>query len=187
MLIPQFNLSGVLPPYVGADPTVMAGCSPYHVNSMEIVATFATSAERNGLLRQLFQYRANLRAAGIVTGFQWLDGSFMENVEVVRGRPPKDIDLVTFAHRPQNAQTLAQWGAFISTNSALFQRPIGDLDAYYVDLNIPVEVLVSRTTYWAGLFSHQRVTALWKGLLQLDLAEDDAAAISTLGRSHDPA
>jgi hypothetical protein len=180
-LIPLFNQSGVLPPFVGVDPTIPAGCSPYQVKPVELVAAFATSGERNSLLRQLFQYRANLRSAGIANGFQWLDGSFMENVEIVRGRPPKDIDLVTFAHRPQHAQTLAQWGAFISANVTLFQRPIGDLDAYYVDLNIPVEALVSRTTYWAGLFSHQRVTALWKGLLQLDLAEDDSAAISFLG------
>ncbi|RDS80904.1 hypothetical protein DWU98_12935 [Dyella monticola] len=180
-MIPLFNQSGVLPPFVGTDPTVMAGCSPYHVKSTELVAAFATSPERNSLLRQLFQYRADLRAIGIATGFQWLDGSFMENVEIVRGRPPKDIDLVTFAHRPQHAQTLAQWGAFISANSVLFLPPIGNLDAYFVDLNLPVGVLVSRTAYWAGLFSHQRVTALWKGLLQLDLAEDDAAAISTLG------
>jgi len=34
---------------------------------------------------------------GIVSGIQWLNGSFMENVEMLEGRPPNDMDVVTFA------------------------------------------------------------------------------------------
>lgn len=181
-MIPQFTHSGVLPPFVGANPAQIAGCSPYPVSSADLVATFATSVARNNLLRELFQYRADLRALGIVAGFQWLDGSFLEDVETIRGRPPKDIDLVTFAPRPQHAQTDAQWGALISANVGLFQPPIGKLDAYYVDLNLPVEILIRRATYWSGLFSHQRDTALWKGLLQLDITEDDSVAVDALGK-----
>ena len=33
---------------------------------------------------------------GIGSGFQWLDGSFLENVEMTEKRDPGDLDLVTF-------------------------------------------------------------------------------------------
>jgi hypothetical protein len=44
-------------------------------------------------------------------GFQWLDGSFAEQIELLEGRPPKDIDVVSFplcqpkpAHAAQAAE-----------------------------------------------------------------------------------
>ena len=46
-------------------------------------------------------------------------------------------------------------------------------DAYFVSLDIPPHLLVADTMYWHGLFSHQRVTSLWKGLIQVSLASDD--------------
>ena len=49
-------------------------------------------------------------------------------------------------------------------------------DAYFVDLLKPPELLVDDTRYWFGLFSHQRETALWKGMLQVPLCSDDDAA-----------
>jgi hypothetical protein len=71
-----------------------------------LVQRFAASRERLDILRGLLEYRAALGAIGIVQGFQWLDGSFVEDVEVTKGRPPSDIDVVTLAYRPivdQNA------------------------------------------------------------------------------------
>ena len=44
-------------------------------------------------------FRALLHSLGINTGFQWLDGSFMENVELLEQRAPKDIDVVTLSYQ----------------------------------------------------------------------------------------
>ena len=34
--------------------------------------------------------------------------------------------------------------------------------------------------YWYGLFSHQRETFLWKGLLRIELMSDDEQALELL-------
>jgi hypothetical protein len=182
-LIPNFTSSGTLPPFYGTgNPVASAGRSPYLVTPSELVARFATSTERNALLTALFAYRQSMRAIGITDGFQWLDGSFVEDAEAVKGRAPSDIDLVTFAHRPIAARDDADWANLVNANLQLFQ-PGGNvgLDTYYVDLELGPQLVVRRTAYWFGLFTHQKVTGLWKGVLQLDLGVDDSAAIALLG------
>lgn len=52
--------------------------------------------ERRELLKGLLEFRSELHRIGLVDGIQWLDGSFIENVEEIEGRHPKDIDVVTF-------------------------------------------------------------------------------------------
>jgi len=49
-------------------------------------------------------YRAALRDLGL-NGVQWINGSFCEDVERTRGRPPGDIDLVSLIVRPPTAQS----------------------------------------------------------------------------------
>lgn len=44
----------------------------------------------------LLDLRAELTLAGKSDGFQWVDGSFTEDVEVQQGRTPNDVDVVTF-------------------------------------------------------------------------------------------
>ena len=36
-----------------------------------------------------------MNSLGLVNGFQWLDGSFLEDVEIREQRSPNDLDLVT--------------------------------------------------------------------------------------------
>jgi len=145
----------------------------------DLVAALATSPERKLLLRSLFQYRRTLRELGLA-GYQWIDGSFVENVEQNRGRPPGDIDLVTHVARPEQFVDPAAWEDFLDQNwDALFPEGVG-LHCFMLDLMLPPEVLVSQSVYWFGLFSHQRDTALWKGIVQIDLAADDVAAIAML-------
>jgi hypothetical protein len=50
-----------------------------------------------------------------------------------------------------------------------------------VDLDKKPFLIVDDTRYWFGLFSHQRVTSLWKGMLSVSLQSDDDAARSLLG------
>jgi hypothetical protein len=175
-MIPPFNQSGVLPPLVGQahDPGMR---SPYPASMVEIVNRFATSAPRRAILRGLVAYRAELRAIGIDRGFQWLDGSYVEDVEATRLRSPADIDLVTFARRPAGTELNDAWATLLERRCDLFSPREAKLkfrcDAYFVDLGtVEVEWLVMRATYWASLFSHRRDTHLWKGMLQVDLADD---------------
>ena len=98
-MIPAFNHSYVLPPFEG-ERMISAHSSPYVVTSSELVQRFAASEARRAVLDGLLHYRSELRGLGFLQGFQWLDGSFVEDVEAREGRAPGDIDLVTFAYPP---------------------------------------------------------------------------------------
>lgn len=56
------------------------------------------------------------------------------------------------------------------------------MDAFFIDLLDPPELVVDASRYFLGLFSHQRITMIWKGMLQvrLDDAQDDADALELL-------
>lgn len=171
----------VLPPYTGDSPGVRASMSPYPATMHEFAVRFATSKPRAEILQGLLNYREALRLIGVNSGFQWLDGSFVEDVEQIRKRPPQDIDVVTFGYSPPAADAAAykQWWL---ANIALFDRnqtkQLYDCDAFYVDLRKRPEHLVDDARYWFGLFAHQRDTALWKGMVQVPLQSDDAAALT---------
>jgi hypothetical protein len=179
-MIPAFNASGVLPPYVGADPANRTLVSPYDVSASELVGRFATSPDRAAILAGLLTYREQLRAAGIVIGYQWLDGSFVEDIELLESRAPGDVDVVTFAYRPVAAADDASWLAFFHSNLHLFDpqalKAQLKCDAYYVDLGKRPDLVVADTSYWYGLFAHQRRSGLWKGMLRLSLNSDDIVA-----------
>lgn len=184
-MIPSFNGSGVLPPFLpGSEPTSSAAMSPYRTSITELATGFATSPERIEILNGLLDFRQNLRKVGIEKGFQWIAGSFMENCENNRGRPPKDVDIVTFAQRPIHYQKQDDWAKFVASNQNIFStrtvKAAHSCDAFYVDLFLPPELIVSRSRYWFGLFSHQRSTHLWKGMLEIPLADDDATARTIL-------
>lgn len=180
-MIPEFNQSGVLPPFIPEQgPTAPAGMAPYRTSITEFVQRYAQSHERITILKGLLAYRARLREIGVVDGFQWVDGSFVENVEKNRGRPPSDIDLVTFACRPDENHDLDKWRALINQNEELFKpdlsKKIFICDAYYVDLNSHPVHVVNSTKYWFGLFSHQKDSYLWKGMIEIPiLCNDDEA------------
>ena len=187
VLIPQFNLNGVLPPFIGATPGAqMAFSSPYSCTSVELVERFSTSAHRRNLLDGFFQFRASLRESGIVSGFQWLDGSFTEDVES-DGREPNDIDVVTLAYRPDGlALNSQEWTEFVRDQSTggIFDRVRNrerfTCDTFFVDLNTLPHVVARQAAYWTALFSHQRNTFQWKGMVALPLHIDDTDAIAAL-------
>ena len=178
-MIPKFNHSGVLPPTLpGGDPTLQAHMSPYPASMSAVVIHFATSTERILILEGMLRYREYLLSTGIENGFQWLDGSFVEDCESTRSRPPKDIDLVTFAERPAGYTADKDWDTFCDKHWEHAFDPDAikaaySCDAYYVDLSISAQFLVRRTRYWFGLFSHQRGTNVWKGMIEVPLLSDD--------------
>lgn len=182
-MIPELNQAGVLPPFIAeCGPTDPAGMAPYRTTISKFVLRYAKSDERIAILKGLLAYREKLRALGIVNGFQWIDGSFVEDVEQNQGRPPSDVDIVTFASRPDEGDD--SWREMVDQNSEIF---IPDLskekyicDAYFVDLNTSPIHIVNSTKYWFGLFSHQRDSYLWKGMIEISIVCDDDVAIKIL-------
>jgi hypothetical protein len=66
--------------------------SPYVVTALEVVTSLGTSEARKTILRGWLLHRAALRAVGLDRGFQWLDGSFVEDKVL------KDLDVVSFTY-----------------------------------------------------------------------------------------
>lgn len=187
MVIPAYTNEGVLPPVSGG-PTSPYNRSPYQSNMDEIIERFNTSDTRKELLIGLIEYRRALFNVGFIQGWQWIDGSFVENVEQSRGFPPKDVDIVTFFYRPirYNADE-AKWKSEVQ---GLFGQFFGNAskkylcDSYPIDLNESQLTIVQNVTYWFGLFSHQRITNTWKGLIQIPLMNDPDEHTRLLQRIH---
>ncbi|WP_416046461.1 DUF6932 family protein [Delftia acidovorans] len=180
-MLPSFNGSGVLPPFLGDGPDERQAASPYKASMSELVVHFGYTPERRRILRGLLDFRHALRSVAIVTGFQIIDGSFLEDCERTRSRPPSDIDLVTFSHLPVPAQEAT---AFLGEHIALFDtaavKQAYACDAYFVDLAKDARYVVQDTIYWYGLFSHQRDTFMWKGLVTIPMLSDDNQALIEL-------
>lgn len=97
--VPSFDGRGLLPPVIGADETTRDR-SPYFASMTELVATLGTTPWRENLLFGLLEYRKLLGHHGYTDGLQFIDGSFVENVEVGENRDPGDIDVFSFLMRP---------------------------------------------------------------------------------------
>ena len=192
MSIPARNSKGVIPPIGTADPTSPLR-SPYVVPLTEVVHRFGTSLARLTILEGLLRYRVALHAAGLIQGFQWLNGSFLEDVESRESRPPNDIDVVTFFRLPPGATE----ASIIQRAPVLFPRDRAarlifkqqyHVDAYLEHLSARPERVVRRSTYWYSMWSHRR-NGDWKGYLQVNLvpAEDAAASSLLVSLSHEGA
>ena len=173
--IPAWTADSILPPVNAASP-VSPERSPYVVSLTDYVLRFSDTAERRVVLDGLLRYRAALHAAGIVQGFQWLDGSFLEHVELTEGRAPNDIDVVSFYRLPVSA-TQVQLGALSNPANA---KATFRVDAYLVHLGMPPERLTRQGAYWYSVWSHRR-NQVWMGFVEVDLAPaEDALAAATL-------
>lgn len=180
MPIPQFAIDGIIPPWVdpkgpGGNP---AQVTPYLTTAAEMASRFGTTLARQKLLAGWLGHRRALRNLGLTKGFQWIDGSFVEN------KHPRDIDTVTFFHRPQASQTGSDIKLLFQTNPSVFDRTKvrtrHGVDAFFIDLGGSPDFFVRVAAYYLGLFSHRRGDIVWKGILLVPLAatpsEDQAAA-----------
>lgn len=177
--IPAWTPDGVLPPINTAQP-VSVDRSPYVVSLTDYVLRFSDTGERRAVLSGFLEYRAALHAAGLVDGFQWLDGSFLERVELLENRALNDLDVVTFYQLPAGktqSEVLAAAPALFDHGRLKTQYRV---DAYIVDLGMKPERLTRLSAYWYSMWSHRR-NQLWKGFVQVDLAPaEDASASATL-------
>lgn len=182
--LPEWDARGLLPPCNSVSPT-SSERSPYRTSLRDVVLDFAISAERVQILLGLLSYRAALHAVGLVNGFQWLDGSFFEHIEMLENRPPGDIDIVTFHAMPQGSTQMtlkqANPGLFPSNQAerAALKQAF-HVDAFTQSLGAKPEILVGRSAYWYSVWSHRR-DMTWKGYVEVDLAPvEDAAALRDL-------
>jgi len=173
-MIPEFNHAHVLPPFLGDSAVQSALTSPYGVTATGLVERFAHSRERAILLLGLLDYRRDLASFGFCKGFQWLDGSFAEDIEGRESRAPGDIDMVTFAYSPEG-KSKEEIESVLNQNPTLFDVEAAKLkygcDGYLVRLDGKPEALLRRGAYYFNLFSHRRGDHVWKGLLHLPLAD----------------
>lgn len=185
--LPSWNSQGVLPPVDPSNP-VSISRSPYAVSLKDVVSQFGNSTDRLNILTGLLSFRSALHAAGIIDGFQWLDGSFLENIESLESRPPRDIDVVTFYNLPLNQTQRTLFNCYPQLFDHRHIKENYHVDAYFVDLNgIVPEKLISKAAYWYGVWSHQRKSLLWKGYLQIDLSStDDHIALDNLVKMMEP-
>ena len=175
--VPAWNACGVIPPINEASPTSIDR-SPYIVSLGDFVLRFGITPERRRILNGLLQFRAEFHRLGLVHGFQWLNGSFLEQIELLENRPPRDVDIVTFVSIPETFQPDEQ-DRQLFDHDWVKQRFI--VDSYVVELDLPPAELIALSTYWYSLWSHRR-SQVWKGYLQIALSPDeDETARTHLG------
>ncbi len=173
---PDWDLNRVIPPNIVEDPIGIVR-SPYAVSLIDLVERLGHTEMRRGLLCGLLAFRAELRTVGIVEGFQWIDGSFVENVEEREKRSPNDIDLVTFFCVPDGSSRKSLFDDYSELFAGKYVKEKYGLHSFFVLLNeTSIKLIIDSVAYWQSLFSHTR-DGLWKGYLRVDLDDcDDEAA-----------
>lgn len=178
-MIPDWNAEGVLPPINDQNPTGFDR-APYEVTLPQVVDRFATSVERCDIFEGYLAHRAELHKMGIQSGFQWLDGSFTEDIEMLEHRSPGDIDVVAFF--PVDDALINSLGNdeinLLGGDRDMLKRDY-KIDFYVQSLADPAESLVAMTTYWYSMWSHRR-TGQWKGFLKVDLSPSQDADAGVL-------
>jgi len=168
--LPDWNSQGILPPILPGKGGTSPQRSPYQIDLFMLLDRFASSQERKHILEGFLNFRHMLHTLGITGGFQWLDGSFLENIELLTNRPPNDMDVVTFYELPTG---IRQADLLKKADDKLEHDNLKErysIDAYLCELGHPFDAgQARRLTYWYSMWSHRR-DGLWKGFVQVDLA-----------------
>jgi hypothetical protein len=154
--------------------------SPYAVSLKDVVMRFSTTPERQVVMKGFLNYRAQLHRMGIAEGFQWLDGSFFEDVETIERRPSRDVDVVSFFHSPCELNLSEEDAPLLDQSVTKLRFKV---DAYSVELDqLTPRELTLWSAYLYSMWSYRR-TQVWKGFLQIELAPtEDAEAIAWLSQ-----
>lgn len=139
--------------------------SPYPIDICCFVERFATTPERKAIVKGFLEYRDLLYKQTITEGFQWADGSFLENIEVLEQRNPQDVDVVTFFRLP-TGKSQADLSSILDSVAVKKRYHV---DGYYVELGKPMDDWnVKHISYWYSMWSHRR-DSRWKGFVQIPL------------------
>ncbi|WP_254849477.1 DUF6932 family protein [Pseudomonas aeruginosa] len=166
-LIPLWNHQGIIPPIDESNPTSPVR-APYQTDVVQIVERYATTFERCDVLEGFLSHRAQIHRMGIASGFQWLDGSFMENVELLERRHPNDMDVVMFADIPKAVEQALQPQDIQMLVDNPWIKENYKVDFYLLPLSESPETLIEMAAYWYSMWSHRR-SMQWKGFLSVRL------------------
>lgn len=171
-MIPPFDHNNVLPPYQGDDPTIPGCLSPYKSDIMEFCQYFAKTQERIAILKGFVSFRLECLKFGVQCGYQWIDGSFVENVEVSQSRAPHDIDVVTMFALPDVSMQEVIANIFPAFVNPRLSKKLYKVDHYPCLVNEKPFGTVAIVKYWNQLFGHNR-SGTWKGMIELPLYNND--------------
>ena len=170
--VPNWDPVGQLPPFVGS-PTNAGQRSPYLIGLTDLVLRFGDTATRRRLLVGFLDYRAALFRAGIQNGFQWVNGSFIEDTVQHQRPEPRDLDVVTFFSLPHGVTQTQLTKASPMLFDQKTNRNQYGVDAYNVVLDAAKLPYLARViVYWNSLWSHDR-SLRWKGYLEVDLSNSE--------------
>lgn len=176
-----WNEFGLIPPVLGGGAD--SNRSPY-VFSLELfINTFCTSVERYNILKGYISYRKRLHEVGIVSGMQWVNGSFTQNVEETEERAPNDIDIVSFIEY----MSIERQKEIIDKDRTLFSNQIAIKTQYKVDgyimpiLGASINLdIIKKISYWYSMWSHRRGDDKWKGFIQVCLSEEETSKAASI-------
>ena len=167
--VPDWDQRGLLPPNLGV-PTETISSPPYPVRLTEVALRFSNSETRRQLLGGMLDFRQAMHNAGLERGFQWINGSFVEDTIQRRGREPADIDIVTFFHIPHGSSQSELIARFPELFNPISVKSQYGVDAYFVALDVEDKFYLAKLiAFWNNLWHHTREGER-KGYLAIDLA-----------------
>jgi len=168
--IPAFNDTHLLPPYRGeeGDEREHGNLSPYLCTTLELCKVFGKTKERIEMLQGLILFRERLIKENIISGFQWLYGSFSEEIEILEKRSPNDIDLITFFWNISHDDLMNLTESFPEFFNIEKSKKIFNLDHLNLDIGRSPAFSMNAISDMMQLCTHSRY-GIWKGILRLEL------------------
>lgn len=175
MRIPETTFQGSLPPYINNSPCHIDNMSPYKTNIIDFVERYGTTKHRIDLLYSLLFFRENLQC--LSSGRQWIGGSFLTTKELIRNKPPSDIDIITIFDDINKVQANNMRHLF----NNYFLRRILHLDSYFIFPYWDTLLKHDCIRFWYGLFAHNKENT-WIGMLDIELntPEEDIDAFNII-------
>jgi hypothetical protein len=175
--LPPHREDGTLPIFRHGVLREARDTSPFRIGLLDLVERFATSKPRVALLHGFFAFRGRLAEHGIVEGFQWIGGSFIER----RPHEPADIDVVTFFLRPAHWRTKEDELSAVRGDPSVFDSKMAraryGCDAFFVDMQ-HTEFL-PWLCQWYAVYSHDKATSgMQKGFVQIPLTLGDETQVA---------
>lgn len=189
--IPAFNDNYLLPPFRADRFDVIDNfhdnyLSPYKCTLIEVFEKFGITKKRIKILKGLYLFRRELNRHNITQGYQWLYGSFTENIEAAENRSPNDLDIATFYQNSSDIENKFLekiFPEFICNKKSKAKYEL-DHSSYKVFASpphflTPVDIVSDLTQ----LYTHNR-KGVWKGILRLELNTpyEDEKAIQYLNK-----
>lgn len=173
-------MAGIIPPVRPGESPTGLDRSPYRVTMDELILKYAISSDRAMILQGLLNYRMALHGLGVTTGSQWIDGSFVENIEDLETRSPNDVDVVSFIALPASQTQATLFPSLMPLMDKNHTKAVYKVDAAIL---VASQISIRSICYWYSVWSHRR-NGLWKGFVEIDLnPSGDAVAQSSLTKA----